>query len=318
MSSLSLPTYAIVTPVRDEGEHLARTADSIVAQEHPPRLWVIVDDGSTDATPEIAAAYAAKHPWIRVVRRDRATPRARGGAVVAAFEAGLACVGNEPTFVVKLDGDLYLPPHYFRWIAATFVDDERAGIVGGHLYVPSGGRWVPDDVDPYSVHGAVKAYRLSCLQDIGGLHQAMGWDGIDEFAARARGWNVRSLSELHVLHYTPRGSKQRWVEARQEEGRGAHFMGYRFPYLLLRAGYRMLREHPRGAGGAMLFWGYVRARLQRLPQVQDPLAIAQLRKEHRARILRLVRLADPHSIARADPGPAYFASLSSDSIKVEP
>ena len=65
----ALPTYAVVTPVRDETEHFARTAESIIAQTHRPQQWVIVDDGSTDGTREIAERYAAAHDWIDVVER---------------------------------------------------------------------------------------------------------------------------------------------------------------------------------------------------------------------------------------------------------
>ena len=35
-----------------------------------PDLWLIVDDGSRDATPDMVARYAAEYPWIRLLRRD--------------------------------------------------------------------------------------------------------------------------------------------------------------------------------------------------------------------------------------------------------
>src|SRR3954452_23683038 len=66
-AQMTLPPYVIVSPVRDEAEFLGRTIASIVAQEHRPVEWVIVDDGSTDATPAIAAAAARDHDWIHVV-----------------------------------------------------------------------------------------------------------------------------------------------------------------------------------------------------------------------------------------------------------
>jgi cellulose synthase/poly-beta-1,6-N-acetylglucosamine synthase-like glycosyltransferase len=51
-------------------------------------LWVIVDDGSTDETPEILAEYMARHDWIRVVKKPDRGHRAVGPGVIEAFYAG--------------------------------------------------------------------------------------------------------------------------------------------------------------------------------------------------------------------------------------
>ena len=63
---MSSRRYCIVTPCRDEAKYARRTLDSVTRQSEPPALWVIVDDGSKDATPHVLAEYAAKFPWIRV------------------------------------------------------------------------------------------------------------------------------------------------------------------------------------------------------------------------------------------------------------
>ena len=43
----------VVSPCRNEADYMRRTLDSMVAQTERPMLWVVVDDGSTDATPAI-------------------------------------------------------------------------------------------------------------------------------------------------------------------------------------------------------------------------------------------------------------------------
>ena len=70
-------------PVRDAAPTLDAGDESLLAQTD--RLWelVAVDDGSTDATPEILVALARRDARIRVVRGER-----RG--LVPALEAGLA------------------------------------------------------------------------------------------------------------------------------------------------------------------------------------------------------------------------------------
>jgi len=60
--------YVLISPCRDEAAFMRRTLDSVAAQSVPPALWVVVDDGSKDETPEILAEYAARLPYLRVVR----------------------------------------------------------------------------------------------------------------------------------------------------------------------------------------------------------------------------------------------------------
>jgi poly-beta-1,6-N-acetyl-D-glucosamine synthase len=287
-----LPPYALVSPVKDEAEHLPLTFASVLSQTYRPVRWVIVDDGSSDGTLQIAYSYSRAVPWISVVAAsaDSEGERARGGRVVRAFERGRAEIHERHEIVVKLDGDIELPPDYFARTAGVFAADARAGIVGGRVHVPGrGGRWVPERVGRHTVHGAIKAYRLSCLSDFGGLRASMGWDGIDEYGAKARGWKVIPLAELHVRHHAHRGSKQRWWRARLEEGRGARYMGYQPSFLLARACYRMLVERPPLLGGGALLAGWLAATVRKDPLVDDPEAVAALRAEQRSRLRRLAR-----------------------------
>jgi hypothetical protein len=73
MSDVHLPLVSVLTPVYNYGRYLARTLDSALEQDYPAdRLEiVIVDDGSTDETPEVIAEYQAQHPGrIRAFRQE--------------------------------------------------------------------------------------------------------------------------------------------------------------------------------------------------------------------------------------------------------
>lgn len=306
MSTAELPSYAIVSPVKNEAEDFARTARSLIAQTHRPTRWVIVDDDSTDATRAIAEGYAREHDWITVISSGQQEQRARGGKVVRVFNVGLAELGQLPAFVVKMDGDLFLPAHYFEWVAATFACVARAGIVGGVTQLYDGERWCPEVRN--NLTGALKAYRRECFEEIGGLQPSMGWDGIDEYSARARGWQVHVLDELPVLHYKARGSRQDWYRARWEEGVGAHYMGYRWDFLLVRAAYLAFVEPPPLLGAIVLTAAFVYSHLIGAPRVPDAQARRLLRADQRERLTRMLRLGG--SRLRTPPlpggGPAFW------------
>jgi glycosyltransferase involved in cell wall biosynthesis len=267
-----------------------------------------VDDGSTDATPEIVSEYVAKYPWIRLIRSDLEGRRARGSRIVQAFNRGRLELDGSPDVIVKLDGDLYLPPQYFAWVTEVFARVPAAGVVGGIGRVWDGAAWAPEKVAHHNVVGYCKAYRAACLDGIGGLQSSMGWDGIDEYSARARGWSVHVLSELSILHFKHRGSAQCWWRARWEEGIGNAFMGYRPDFLMLRAIYRGVVEPPPVLGGLVLLAGFVWARLTQRPQVPDLEAREVLRKEQRGRMRALVRGARAPSLAPPlnGGGPAFW------------
>ena len=287
----------------------------LLAQTHLPSEWVFVDDGSTDATREIVSEYVARYPWIRLIESGLQGSRARGSRIVDAFKRGRLELHGSADVTVKLDGDLYLPPHYFAWIAEVFARVPAAGVVGGIGLVWDGVAWTPEKAAHHNVVGYCKAYRTACLDDIGGLQSSMGWDGIDEYSARARGWSIHVLPELSVLHFKQRGSAQKWWRARWEEGVGNAFMGYRPEFLMLRATYRGLVETPPVLSGLVLLAGFLWARLTQKPQVPDSEARAVLRQEQRDRMRALLRGARAASLSPPLPGggPAFWMDGSSGS-----
>ena len=60
--------YIVVTPCRNEEKNLPNLMQSMTAQTIKPALWVIVDDGSTDRTPEIIEKAKEKYDWIKSIR----------------------------------------------------------------------------------------------------------------------------------------------------------------------------------------------------------------------------------------------------------
>ncbi|HWA38234.1 MAG TPA: glycosyltransferase [Burkholderiales bacterium] len=266
--------YLLISPCRDEEEYMRRTLDTVLAQSRLPALWVIVDDGSTDRTPQILAEYAAKHSFIRVVRRDNRGRRAVGPGVIEAFYAGAATVNlDDYDYVCKLDLDLELPPRYFETLIGEMERDPRLANFSGKPYLRTAeGELVSERMGDENAVGMTKFYRVTAFQDIGGFVQQVSWDGIDGHMCRMKGWMARSEDrpELRFVHLRQMGSSQQslWV-GRLRWGFGKYFMGSAFYYVAAVALYRML-ERPYVIGGLGILWGYTKAMLSRGPRFEAP------------------------------------------------
>lgn len=274
--------YVVISPCRDEAAYMRQTLDTMVAQSHRPALWVIVDDGSTDESPEILAEYAAAHDWVRIVKaRDRGH-RAVGPGVIEAFYTGLESVEDLESYpyLVKLDLDLALPPRYFEILIDRMVNDPTIGTCSGKPYIRRGGELVSEKKSDDMSVGMTKLWRRTAFDAIGGLVREVMWDAIDCHKMRQLGWKAVSWDEpdLRFEHLRPMGSSQVSIyTGRRRHGFGQYFMGSDPLYFTATAIYRAL-EPPYVLGGLSMLQGYFGAWLRGERRHED----AELRRFIRA------------------------------------
>ncbi|MEL7491440.1 MAG: glycosyltransferase family A protein [Pseudomonadota bacterium] len=108
--------WTVVLPFYNEEGFLEETLASLAAQTLPARL-ILVDNASTDRSPEIAGAFARDHPHLAVTIVLEETP-----GKASALETGIALV--ETDFVATADADTFYPPDYLEQANALF---EKAG-----------------------------------------------------------------------------------------------------------------------------------------------------------------------------------------------
>jgi glycosyltransferase involved in cell wall biosynthesis len=288
--------YVLISPCRDEAAYARRTLESVARQSLAPDLWVIVDDGSSDGTPAILAEYAARLPYIQVVRRERRAERSVGPGVVDAFYDGYRAVdGRGYDYLAKLDLDLELPPRYFEALIERMEADPRLGTASGKPYFvhPRTGKLVSEKCGDETSVGMTKFYRRECFEEIGGFVRGVMWDGIDCHRCRMLGWRARSWdeAELRFLHLRPMGASQGSIwRGRARHGRGQYFMGTGLVYMLASSFYRMTRP-PLVTGGLAMLWGYAAAMCMRAPRYEDPEFRRFLRRYQRDCLLRGKRAA---------------------------
>ena len=291
------PRYLLISPGRNEAEHMERTLESVMAQTVPPALWVVVDDGSTDDSPAILERWRARHPdVIRVLRRPDRGRRAVGPGVIEAFYDGLASVDwRSFPYLCKLDLDLILPPRYFEILLGRMEAEPRIGTCSGKPYARIGDGLVSEKHSDEMSSGAMKLYRRACFEAVGGFVRATMWDAIDCHTARMQGWIARSWDEpdLVVEHLRPEGSSQTSIhEGRRRHGRGQWYMGSDPAYFFATCAYRMSRP-PRVTGGLAMAQGYLQARREGAPQHPD----ADLRAFVRAYQRRALRRGRAAAVA---------------------
>jgi glycosyltransferase involved in cell wall biosynthesis len=264
--------YVLISPCRDEEQYMRETLDTVVAQSLRPAKWVIVDDGSTDATPQILAEYAARHDWIEVVTRPDRGRRKVGPGVIDAFYAGYDAIDRSDfRFLCKLDLDLRLPPRYFELLVERMAEDPRLATCSGKAYVERAGELVAENHGDETSLGMTKFYRIDCFEEIGGFVREVMWDGIDNHRCRMMGWAARSWDEpeLRFVHLRPMGSSQTGIlTGRARHGFGQYFMGTGFFFMLASAVSR-IAEPPLLIGSAAMLWGWLKSALTFQPRYDD-------------------------------------------------
>lgn len=277
--------YVVVSPVRDEGEHLAKTAESIIGQTIRPATWIIVNDGSTDGTAEIIDRYASRYPWIHAVHRENRGFRKSGGGVMEAFYDGYGRLeSTDWDYLVKLDGDLSFSNDYFERCFLEFEKDSRLGIGGGGIYHIVDGKMVLEKTPLFHVRGATKIYRKACWKDIDGLIKAPGWDTLDEVKANMKGWKTHSFEELSVIHHRFTGEADGGWRNAVKNGLGGYISGYHPLFMLLKCA-KWIFHKPYLISGLGLIYGYLYGYITNAKIIQDEELVKYIRKEQMKKLL---------------------------------
>jgi poly-beta-1,6-N-acetyl-D-glucosamine synthase len=280
------PTYVVISPVRDEEAHLRSTIESMIAQTVRPQEWIIVNDGSTDATGQIIDEYSAQHSWIRGIHRENRGFRKSGGGVVEAFNDGYEALRTRTwDFIVKMDGDLSFEPGYFEKCLKNFHNDPTLGVGGGVICYLENGQKIFESNPVFHVRGASKIYRRACWEAIGGFWPAPGWDTMDEVKANMLGWTTRSFGDLHLRHHRPTGAADGVWRNLLKNGQANYICGYH-PMFMLAKCFRRLWQYPYLIGSVALLYGFLSGYFRRIPQVNDRQTIIYLRRQQLGRLWR--------------------------------
>ncbi len=272
--------YLVVSPVRNEASHIEMTIRSVLAQDRLPAQWVLVDDGSTDDTAAIIGRYVAETTWMRLISLpNRGFYDLHRGGEIKAFYRGLESIGSRRfDFLVKLDGDVSLDPHYFSDLLQRFRDDRKLGIASGSCYYDKGGRLVLEKANELQPRGAARMYRAECWGDIGGALKDLAWDVIDVYKARMSGWHTRAFPSIRMIHHVQTNSKGGVLSGRRRQGAVEYLVSTHPLFFMLKAMLDAFRK-PLVVGSLAYVWGYAECVRTHQPRLVGPALGEFIRRE---------------------------------------
>ena len=198
----SPPLVSVIVAGRNEEASIEGAIRSLLDQDYPAYEIIVVDDSSSDRTAEIVRRHASGGR-IRFLRNEAS--RGRGGKP-SALNMGMAVARGE--FLVSVDADTRFARDMVRQVVAPLADG-RIGVVAGNVKVRNAGslltrlqsfeyslaidlykRWTDRSASTLQASGAVAAFRVRALREIGGWSPELAEDTDVSLRMIKAGWRV--------------------------------------------------------------------------------------------------------------------------------
>jgi glycosyltransferase involved in cell wall biosynthesis len=187
------PLVSVITPVYNGERYLRAALESLFAQDYEAFEAIVVDDGSTDATPAIAQSFP-----VRYFRQEN-------NGAAAARNAGIAHARGE--LVAWLDADDIIVPNKLSLQATYLAGHSSVGCVLGRQEIMLEGVEPPDWLERDRLYGDLDGIplvsamvRRSVLEQIGGFDSGFGFAEDRDLFIRMRehGVEIVVLPEIVV------------------------------------------------------------------------------------------------------------------------
>ncbi|QDA30480.1 glycosyltransferase [Thermococcus indicus] len=257
MRSTRTRSYILVTPAKNEEKSLPLLARSVMNQTVRPKLWVIVNDNSTDGTGKLIKELSSNHGWIVGYElRDqffeydstfRYSVVVRKGFEVArklAHEKGIPY-----GFIALVDADFILERRFFEKVLRQFTKNPRLGIASGGVYILREKKLTWERTNPNFARGSPRVFRRECFNDIGGYREFYAPDVLSNYMARVKGWDVRQIVNAIAVQTRPTQERYGYYKAAIRRGYVNYCLGTPVRTVLLWALYMGITGSPIKASG---------------------------------------------------------------------
>jgi len=270
---MTLKSYILITPCKNEGENLPSLIKSILLQTIKPQFWVIVDDGSTDNTPIILKDAQNKYIWIKVLRLEEST-RDLGFHLAEVMNKGFEhaislCkqTGLCYEYIGNVDGDLTIPSSFFGNLIVEFEKDKNLGIASGGTDYTIGNRIVRAKLFENEPSGGHMLIRRTCFEDCGGMPITYAADSVLKAKAKIKGWRTRRFEDNIVTEIRDVGNAEGYWNGFVQTGESFYYLNLNPIHAVLKAIIYTFRKPY--YGGIAFLSGYIDGVIHRKKQIGD-------------------------------------------------
>ena len=150
-------TVSIITPLYNGERFLSQTIESVLAQTYPDWEMLIINDGSTDRSLEIAQEYAEKDPRIQVLSQPNAgSAAARNNGIRRA----------EGRYIALLDADDLWEPDFLESQLQLLREKQCQLVYGAHKRIDADGKEILSPFFPpesITYKDLLKTCYITCL-----------------------------------------------------------------------------------------------------------------------------------------------------------
>ncbi|AKB17612.1 glycosyltransferase family 2 protein [Methanosarcina sp. WWM596] len=274
---MGIKDYILVTPCKNEEESLPKLAESVVNQTIKPILWVIVDDGSTDRTPEILRNITSKHSWIKSLRLNE-KPRDLGIHLSHVYRTGFDYAFNyckennlEYYYIGSVDADITFDGNYFESLMSEFEKNKNLGICSGHVGNIINNKIIWSNFRKDIPSGGARLWKKECFIDTEGYLLTCSPDSVSNVKATIRGWDIRQFEHIKMISTRAYASAEGQWKGYKKLGVNNYFIGYTPTHVLLK-GIRMLYStdgYSKNGVGLAYIIGYFSEYIKGAPRIKD-------------------------------------------------
>ncbi|MCX9084516.1 MAG: glycosyltransferase family 2 protein [Candidatus Methanoperedens sp.] len=281
--------YVIVTPCKNEEKNLQSLADSIINQTLKPKLWLIIDDGSTDNTPIILNNLINNHGWICVItgirsQRDLSFHYAEIVSI-AIKETYQICNKQNIIFdyIGLIDADMILSQNFFEKIVYKFEKNPNLGVASGSDATRKGNIIIIEKDRDNLPNGGLRVWRRKCYEDTGGFPRSYSADAVSNVLAILHGWETRKFVDIICIQTRKTSSSEGLWKGFKTRGESDYYRDYH-PFYVFFKFIKYVISHPYYTGIAYIY-SYIYCVLKSKEKIE----LIEVRKYYRKKHKEIIR-----------------------------
>lgn len=270
--------YILVTPCKNEEKNIPLLFCSVLSQLSRPKLWVIVDDGSTDQTFKIIQRIASVYDWILPLKLTK-SKWDLGVHLAHVYREGFdfaidQCSEKEIMYdyIAIVDADIILTPNYFSDLILSLKNDQNLGICSGLIGNIIGNKIVWETLRENIPTGGARIWKKKCFDETGGYLLTCSPDSVSNVKANIHSWGTKKYADIKAISTRPYASAAGQWTGFKNIGMNHYFIGYTPLYVLIK-GFSMCynkKGYAKHGVGLAYIAGYFHSKIKRGNRIDDP------------------------------------------------